>query len=622
MTADSATESESSQSTDDDVFEMKQEVMPEAADDEVPEIKQESLGPVSRIKQEVMQPAYDATVFVESDESTDGQDMTEQPRPVEDRVLRTIDANAVSGNAEAESETSTTDGEDSTSTMSEPAVDASSTKPSNFDFASQNPSIERKAYKRPLSNTPFASTLNTGLQTDEDNLGRRSQDKLASEHRYEDDEPTATPDAAAADRSDSTSVTSDSSASGFAWTNPIEDGGHLAANDAQSSHDINHQLPEPAARDAAVGSQSSSDNSDDGQPQQVEVCSTSQKRHSTPVMPPDCNSPEHGTPDRRIATQQQSPWAKDPSGLHDDTTSVEDGQSNGTLQEDERTQSFVVPAEAQSPWTQRPASQPQAAVKTPSSATSSPQLPPPSQDKQEDLQPQAEADRSNLTSDVSNTDFSIKSFSSFMSPLKPRPRASNSYLPHTPSLLAAATENPWQTSSKTNKRVSWAPLPHEVDSDLGSPAPSSSFSRASPPPAAPIPDDAEEDAAVFKNHFATVKRRTDPVRQRLLPSASQQTQRSPETEAMARAFVTAESPLGSSPTKMEGVEHKQDQMNDVAGGERMEEEPMDEVDDVLANLGDFLTTWDVETDLERARAEDRAGATETRGALDVEVHGW
>ncbi|KAL2107723.1 hypothetical protein VUR80DRAFT_4839 [Thermomyces stellatus] len=610
-TDDSTTESGSSQSSD----------------EEVPEIKEEVTGPgddeVHKIKQEVMEPVDGPTVFEESDEDMNGQDVAQKVQPGEDRrIQQVISDNAAPGNAEADPESVASDREDSIARASKPPVDAFSRKPSNLSLGRQGPLAGRNTVNHAVSSTPVAPSPNSDLQNNHDSLCGRSQDKVASEHSHMEHEPTSAPDTAEADQSADTSVTTAWEPADFSTT-LVEDGAHVAMKDAQSPHEC--QLPKPAVSDAARGLRSSLDNAnpdDEGQPQHAETCSTSSMHSSTPVTPLNCESREPDSPEQRIATQQQSPWAKDSWDVVDQALERE-GQPRSTPQEDEHIETFVIPPEAQSPWMQQPVSQPQPVPNAVSSHCSTSRLFSHSRTDLEEPQPQADTDRSNVTSDLSNTEFSIKSFSSFMSPVKTRPHASDACLPHTPSLLAAATENPWQSSSKPKKRVSWAPLPHEVDGDMCSPAPTPSFRRASPPPATPIPDDVVEGAEVFKKHFTTVKRRTDPVRQRLLPSASQQSQRSPEPEAMARTFVTAESPLGSSPTtNIEGVEQKRDEAGVEGEGEKMEEAPVDEVDDVLANLGDFLTTWDVETDLERAKAEERAGATATRGILGVEVGGW
>ncbi|SPO03538.1 uncharacterized protein DNG_06221 [Cephalotrichum gorgonifer] len=339
----------------------------------------------------------------------------------------------------------------------------------------------------------------------------------------------------------------------------------------------------------------------------------------------------------RAVVEVQSPWMKDPIKNVVDHACTEQSPTHLTATEDQKTQSFVVPPEAQSPWMDQPASQPQGVKNAFFSPYSSPQLPPTAQNAPQEAQAPAQTEHFAVESDMSNTDFSIRSFSSFMSP-RAKPRSIlpfNDHLPHTPSLLAAATENPWQTDSGRKKRVSWAPLPGEADNDVDSPARTPGLKRAaSPPPAAPIPDELEG-AQVFKRHFATVKSRTNPIRQRLLPSASQLSQRSPETDAMARAFVAAsESPLMSSAARA-GVEGSKgvlagERYGDAGGavGEGMEgdADEVDDVADVLANLDDFLTSWDDETDLKQARAagRDSCGGSATRRSsrFDLEIGGW
>lgn len=201
-----------------------------------------------------------------------------------------------------------------------------------------------------------------------------------------------------------------------------------------------------------------------------ELAESLDKFHSCDLPFNGCYSPDLGYPD----FEWDDPMDVLPGPADDSDLPWEFLELDG--QGPPRTSASIATTDskAQSPWMQQPASQLQAAIHT-ASSNSSPELPPRSQDQQEEAQPRAEADRSNLASDVSNTDFSIESFSSFMAPVKPCSRASDSHI----SFLAAAAENQ-QSSSKPKKHVSWAPLPHEVDYDLDSPAPTSSFSCASP----------------------------------------------------------------------------------------------------------------------------------------------
>ncbi|KEZ46231.1 hypothetical protein SAPIO_CDS1121 [Scedosporium apiospermum] len=341
--------------------------------------------------------------------------------------------------------------------------------------------------------------------------------------------------------------------------------------------------------------------------------------------------PPAQTPDLRIKPEDQSPWMEEPDRPVVEETNQERGASGseGTVARatpdlletrEEQSQSIIIPEEAQSPWTKDPSQRVE--VNNAVVEHSSPQLP---ETAPRDVQVEAASDpvenAPNPPSDVSNANFSIRSFSSFMTP-PAKPRFANvpgfdGRLPQTPILLDAALDNPWQSNSHPKKkRVSWAPLPHEETPDAreSNPPPSSHsrFSRASPPPAEPIPDEVEGDGEAFRKHFVLVKRRADPLRQRLLPSASQQTQRSPQTDAMAQAFLTAD--------------HVVPQAGQLKGDkENVEQEPVDDVDAVLGNLNEFLDTWDLDADLERSRTSlgsHDAGAAANRMLLDPEIGGW
>ncbi|PKS05560.1 hypothetical protein jhhlp_008077 [Lomentospora prolificans] len=282
-------------------------------------------------------------------------------------------------------------------------------------------------------------------------------------------------------------------------------------------------------------------------------------------------------------------------------------------------QSILIPAEAQSPWMESPTLL-QTNVRSPVEDSTQPSLTPP----REVLAERQPVAGTSPSSDFSNQAFLIRSFSSFMTPpTKPQfatvPDCSGR-LPQTPSLLRAALENPWQTNSRPKKRVSWAPLPDEDSSETAETRSSSSrshFSRTSPPPADPIPDQVEGSGEAFTNHFVSVKRRADPVRQRLLPSASQQVQGSPQTDAMAQAFVVADHIIPQIEIKGD-LELKEDKEN-------VQQEPADDVDAVLDNLGDFLDAWDVDTDLEKSRTSLGShghGPSSSSILLDMDFGGW
>jgi hypothetical protein len=201
--------------------------------------------------------------------------------------------------------------------------------------------------------------------------------------------------------------------------------------------------------------------------------------------------------------------------------------------------------------------------------------------------------------------FSIKAFANFMSPSPDRPRAqykgirsSGSRLSSTKKPIAAMADNPWTNSSPSSRRVSWVPLPQdeamsvdEQPATLLSKERSGWCDRASPPPTTPIADLPTGKDDKFGTHFKVVATRASGLRQQLLPTSSQQFLNSPAIGAMAEAFVTADD-------MKQGVDSNPTDQTDSQGV------VFDDVDAVMHNLDEFLSTWDVETDLVKARAEE------------------
>ncbi|KAK7414654.1 hypothetical protein QQX98_006511 [Neonectria punicea] len=206
--------------------------------------------------------------------------------------------------------------------------------------------------------------------------------------------------------------------------------------------------------------------------------------------------------------------------------------------------------------------------------------------------------------------FSVKSFASFMSP-SPERRArkslraawqdSGSRLPSTQGILASATKNPWK-ADVSQRRVSWAPLPHEVSistTSVAMPPPLEARGRqVSPPPTIPIAELPTSGDAKFHEHFTAVANRTKGLRQRILPTASQHTLGSPEAQAMAETFLSADQLRKSD---------KEEQDGDNARSHREPEnvhesqEPLDIVEDVIREMGGYLNAWDVDMELDQAR---------------------
>jgi hypothetical protein len=170
-------------------------------------------------------------------------------------------------------------------------------------------------------------------------------------------------------------------------------------------------------------------------------------------------------------------------------------------------------------------------------------------------------------------------------------------------------------------------------------------------------EELEDEDKKFAKHFEHVRRRTrsssriDKVKTRILPTASQQSQRSPEVDAMAQAFVAADRVLNSDLTGDEGSEredpgeesgHNEQDENmklpeeldardgEDGPGDTQEDAPMDDVDDVMANLDEFLNPWDgpkEETEFNPLntsplRRTSRVSRPSFRVLRDIEAGGW
>ncbi|KAH9898705.1 hypothetical protein F4778DRAFT_192501 [Xylariomycetidae sp. FL2044] len=182
------------------------------------------------------------------------------------------------------------------------------------------------------------------------------------------------------------------------------------------------------------------------------------------------------------------------------------------------------------------------------------------------------------------------------------------------SILASNTKsNPW-SSVRSSRRVSFAPLPGEEQDDtsllLNRPP------RAASPPPQTLVESGEADMDhKFQNHFDVVKRRVSGeeipkfrFKERLLPSSSQQRPTTPEIGAMAEAFRDADAQQAALPECMEDAPMKYDP-EEQSGLEapqspwQAETQEADVVADVMGNLDEFLGAWDIDTEMEKARAD-------------------
>ncbi|CAH0045425.1 unnamed protein product [Clonostachys solani] len=207
-------------------------------------------------------------------------------------------------------------------------------------------------------------------------------------------------------------------------------------------------------------------------------------------------------------------------------------------------------------------------------------------------------------------------FSAFMTPSPERrarriaragPRFSSGGLPSTQA-LASAMKNPWG-SSKVNRRVSWAPLPHEATADIDSASsendqlsPSQRRRPSSPPPQvsiADVPQEGGEDR--FRDHFDAVARRAAERPQRILPTESQQTVGSPDACAMAENFIAfnENQTLGSAmhPQKGDSATPR----SQSGFGTDMDNDDL--LEDVFNDIQELLQPWNLDVELEQARKE-------------------
>ncbi|TPX08878.1 uncharacterized protein E0L32_009696 [Thyridium curvatum] len=228
---------------------------------------------------------------------------------------------------------------------------------------------------------------------------------------------------------------------------------------------------------------------------------------------------------------------------------------------------------------------------------------------------------------------SIKSFRHFMSPSPLQNRSSQRSGRVSEGTILS---NPWTNvsarKSRLERRVRFAPLPGEVDnggSDGGlpsspglqivdeddyiesglkrqprrrvvPPAPSTFPRTGSPPPLASLADlPCEVDK--FQEHYAAMATRgplSKPRTQgRLLPSLSQQDAPSPAVGALADRFLAVDQELAGPDISSPALKVRMTDSHAVEDTDLQ----VDDVGAVLQNLGDFLTTFDVDAEVEHAR---------------------
>ncbi|KLO86573.1 uncharacterized protein Y057_14848 [Fusarium fujikuroi] len=311
------------------------------------------------------------------------------------------------------------------------------------------------------------------------------------------------------------------------------------------------------------------------------------------------NSPK----DTRIPFSQQTPWVDSKLSQYA-TLSLGKMSTDSPTSESRETGTIVAESSpvGQTPWTNEMAELPtmplpmtpvveiedRTTVEEPNTPAVASQVDTPLQD--------ASAAATTVIESTPEPQFSVKSFASFRttSPGHSSRRSKRdvwrglgSRLPSTQGILASATKNPWVVRS-SERRVSFAPLPHETEgysSNPTTPCPSTSKGRqGSPPPDTPMSELPTSGSDKFHKHFDAVVR--GPIirhKQRLLPSESQRTVGSPMPDAMAEAFLSADQLRRSAPPS---DPTKSDRESDES------QDPMEMAEDVFREM-DHVFEWNL-----------------------------
>lgn len=192
------------------------------------------------------------------------------------------------------------------------------------------------------------------------------------------------------------------------------------------------------------------------------------------------------------------------------------------------------------------------------------------------------------TPEAQEPQFSVATFNYFMTPSPERrsrlPMSTSKARLHVPfpgtrGVLVSALRNP-RRGSVPKKRVSWAPFTSEKrisgdDEDVVIVSSRDRRHTSSPPPMTSAHEQLTFEDGKFQNHFSAVTTR----------NTSQGVSSRLNLQAIAEPFSTTDD--------VEKSVH-----NDV---DDIDSDPMDIVEDMFNEMGDFLQTWDVDEELEEAR---------------------
>ncbi|KAG6012452.1 hypothetical protein E4U43_007793 [Claviceps pusilla] len=211
--------------------------------------------------------------------------------------------------------------------------------------------------------------------------------------------------------------------------------------------------------------------------------------------------------------------------------------------------------------------------------------------------------------------FCFKPFASFMTPSPDRSQNKFSWR----SISKAAVRDDWVSlpsimkggrgQRRVNHRVSWAvplaefhgsPLPSQATTMCTTNAPKR---QRSPPPETPMADVSKYCDDKFSKHFEAIAKREDDGETSPVSTASAKSRPSTELLAMAESLSPAgaavydddevDLPQGKCVSRIEEAERP------IC--ERGSEEPLDMMEDMVREMGDFWDPWNVDLELEQAR---------------------
>lgn len=221
--------------------------------------------------------------------------------------------------------------------------------------------------------------------------------------------------------------------------------------------------------------------------------------------------------------------------------------------------------------------------------------------------------------------FAFKSFAAFTTPsperlrLKKRRTLPGSSLRH-PSLKGIISSRKADSKPRTTNRVSWL-LPGEQEGEHTGSADKATVpvTPSSPPPRTPLAELPTASNEKFSKHFSSVVKRTDGLRHRfhVAPDAdrvfeslgSSQCTSSQNSNTVAKAITVDAMMKDALAVDSSDVEN-QSRPREAT----MSVEPMDMVEDMVREMGDFWQAWDVDAELNAAKKAQAEAAAQSQSA--------